>query len=81
VVEAEAPSRIVEEGVRNGGKRHTRGTYRLAEAPGGGTSISFELEWLKASRAEWLIPPLSGAFVRRVNTKAMRRLAKLLDGS
>jgi len=29
VVEAEAPSRIVEEGVGNGGKRHTRGTYRL----------------------------------------------------
>lgn len=81
VVEAEAPSRIVEEGVGNGGKRHTRGTYRLEEAPGGGTSISFELEWLKASRAERLIPPLSGAFVRRVNTKAMRRLAKLLDGS
>jgi len=34
---------------------------------------------LKASRAERLIPPLSGAFVRRVNAKAMRRLAKLLD--
>ncbi len=79
VVEAEAPGRIVEEGVGAGGKRHTRGTYRLEEAPGGGTSISFVLEWLKASRAERLIPPLSGAFVRRVNAKAMRRLAKLLD--
>jgi len=81
VVEAQAPSRIVEEGVGAGGKRHTRGTYRLEEAPGGGTSIGFELEWLRASRAERLIPPLSGAFVRRVNAKAMRRLAKLLDES
>lgn len=81
VVEAEAPGRIVEEGVGAGGKRRTRGTYRLEEAPGGGTKIGFELEWLEASRAERLIPPLSGAFVRRVNAKAMRRLAKLLDES
>jgi len=81
VVEAEAPSRIVEQGVGNGGKRHTRGTYRLEEDAGGGTKIGFELEWLEASRAERLIPPLSRAFVRRVNAKAMRRLAKLLDAS
>ena len=79
VVEAEAPSRIVEEGVGAGGKRHTRGTYRLEQAEGGGTAIGFELEWLNAPRAERLIPPLSAAFVRRVNAKAMRRLAKLLD--
>lgn len=79
VVEAEAASRIVEQGVGSNGKRRTRGTYRLGEAPGGGTAVSFELEWLEASRAERLVPPLSRAFVRRVNAKAMRRLAKLLD--
>ena len=78
VLEAEAPSRIVEQGVGNGGKRRTRGTYRIEEAPGGGASVSFELEWLEASRAERLVPPLSRTFVRRVNAKAMRRLAKLL---
>jgi hypothetical protein len=78
VVEAEAPSRIVEEGVGAGGKRHTRGTYRLEELPGGQTEVSFELEWLKASRAERICPPLMRAFVRRPNAKAMRRLAKLL---
>ncbi len=78
VVEAEPPSRIVEEGVGAGGKRHTRGAYRLEELPDGGTRISFELEWLEASRAERLCPPLIRAFVRRVNGKTMRRLAKQL---
>jgi Polyketide cyclase / dehydrase and lipid transport len=81
VLEAEAPRRIVEQGVGNNGKRRTRGTYRLEGAAGGGTKIAFELEWLEASRAERLIPPLSRAFVRRVNAKALRRLAKQLDAS
>lgn len=79
VVEAEAPTRIVEEGVGNDGKRRTRGTYRLEELPDGGTKVCFELEWLEASKAERLIPPMSRAFVRRVNAKAMRRLAKQLS--
>ena len=79
VVEAEPPSRIVEEGVGAGGKRRTRGTYRLDELSEGGTRISFELEWLEASRAERLCPPLICAFVRRANGKAMRRLAKQLS--
>jgi uncharacterized membrane protein len=78
IVEAEAPSRIVEDGVGAGGKRHTRGTYRLEQLPGGETEVSFELEWLAASRAERLCPPLMRAFVRRPNGKAMRRLARLL---
>jgi hypothetical protein len=81
VVEAEAPVRIVEEGDGNGGKRRTRGTYRLEELPDGGTCIFFELEWLQASKAERLIPPMSRAFVRRVNAKAMRRLAQQLTAA
>ena len=79
LVEAEPPSRIVEQGVGAGGKRRTRGTYRLEQLPGGGTRISFELEWLQASRAERLAPPLIRAFVRRTSGKAMRRLAKQLS--
>lgn len=78
IVVAEAPSRIVEDGVGAGGKRHTRGTYRLEELPSGETEISFELEWLQASRAERLCPPLTRAFVRRPNRLALRRLAKQL---
>jgi Polyketide cyclase / dehydrase and lipid transport len=78
IVAAESPGRIVEEGVGNGGKRRTRGTYRFEPLPEGGTQVSFELEWLEASKAERLIPPMIRAFVRRVNGKAMRRLAKQL---
>lgn len=79
IVETDPPNRIVEEGIGNGGKRHTRGTYRLEELPDGGTKISFELEWLEAAKAERLIPPMIRAFVRRTNGKAMRRLAKQLS--
>jgi uncharacterized protein YndB with AHSA1/START domain len=79
VVEAEAPERIVEEGVSSNGKRRTRGTYRLAELPGGGTEISFELAWLDVPRSERLAPPLARVFMRRANGKAMLRLAKQLD--
>lgn len=79
IVEAEAPSRIVEEGVGLKGKRHTRGTYRLQELAGDQTKVSFEFEWLKASRAERLCPPLTREFLRRPNGKALRRLAKQLE--
>ncbi|MGE5282133.1 MAG: SRPBCC family protein [Chloroflexota bacterium] len=78
IVEAKAPRRIVEQGVGAGGKRRTRGTYLLEELPDGTTKVELELEWIEASRAERLIPPLTRAFARRPNGKAMRRLAKLL---
>ena len=80
VVEAERPRRIVEEGVGLKGKRRTRGTYRLESLPDGGTEISFELAWIETARAESLIPPLTRAFVKRPNAKALRRLAKQLAG-
>lgn len=81
IVEVEAPSRIVEEGVGLGGKRRTRGTYRLRGLPGGGTEISFELAWIEAARAESLLPALTRAFIRRPNAKALRRLARELANS
>jgi len=80
VVEAEAPERYVEEGVSAHGKRRTRGSYRLEPAPGGGTEVSFELDWLQVPRSERLLPsPLARGFMRRANGKGMRRLAKLLE--
>jgi hypothetical protein len=79
VVEAQAPERIVEEGVSSNGKRRTRGTYRFESLPEGGTRISFELAWLAVPRSERLAPPLARAFIRRANGRAMRRLAKQLD--
>jgi hypothetical protein len=81
IVEVEEPLRIVEEGVGLKGKRRTRGTYRLRSLPGGGTEVSFELEWLASARAERLIPPMTRAFIRRPNAKAMRRLARQLARS
>jgi hypothetical protein len=79
VIESEAPKRIVEEAVGLKGKRRTRGTYTLENLPDGGTKVSFEFAWLEAARAERLGPPLTRAFVRRVNGKAMRRLVKQLS--
>ena len=49
IVEAE-PSRIVEDAVGAGGKRRTRGTYRLEPLAEGGTEGVFEMEWLQASK-------------------------------
>ncbi|HEV7481749.1 MAG TPA: SRPBCC family protein [Solirubrobacterales bacterium] len=79
VVEAEASALLVERVVSAHGKRETRGTYRLEEAPGGGTKISFELAWETVPRSERLFPPLARRFIRRANGKAMRRLAKQLE--
>jgi ribosome-associated toxin RatA of RatAB toxin-antitoxin module len=80
VVEAEPPRRIAEQGVSAGGKRRTRGTYRLEGLPDGGTRIEFELAFLEVPRSERLAPFLTRAFVKRINAKAMRRLAKQLGG-
>jgi len=79
IVEAEEPRLIVEDAVGAGGKRHTRGTYRLEELPDGKIEVSFELEWLKASRAERILPPLTREFIRRPSAKALRRLARQLE--
>jgi ribosome-associated toxin RatA of RatAB toxin-antitoxin module len=80
VLEVDAPRRLVEKGVSSGGKRKTRGTYTLAELPGGGTEVSFELAFEQLPRSERLAPFLTRAFARRVNAKSLRRLAKQLGG-
>ncbi len=81
IVEAESPGRIVEEAVGLKGKRRTRGTYTLERLADGETKVSFEFAWLEAARAESLCPPLTRAFIKRPNRKAMRRLAKQLADS
>jgi hypothetical protein len=79
IVVSDRPGRLVEEGVGAHGKRHTRGTYFLSDRPGGGTDLEFKLEWIKAPRAERLIPPLSRLFLKRTNGKSLRRLKKQLE--
>ena len=79
LVESEASRRIVEQAVGAKGRRRTRGTYALEARSGGGTEVSFTLEWIEASRLEGLFGPLTRAFVRRANRKSLRRLVKLLE--
>lgn len=81
VVDAKRPERIVEEGAGAKGKRRTRGSYYLSDRPGGGTDVAFELEWFAAPRSERLIAPLTRAFARRSNGKALRRLKRQLEKS
>jgi uncharacterized protein YndB with AHSA1/START domain len=78
VLESEPPHRTVEETFSAKGKRRTRGTYTLTEAPGGGTHVEFELAWVEAPRSERLGTPLTRAFIKRANGRAMKRLKDAL---
>lgn len=79
VVDAQAPERIVERAVSGKGKRQTRGTYTLADSPGGGTLVNFELVYEKMPAAERLLSPMLRAFLTRGNEKAMERLREQLS--
>jgi hypothetical protein len=78
VISAEPPTTIVEQNVGAKGRRVARGTYRLEDLPDGGTRIAFEFAWHRAPLGERLAAPLARASLRRVNEKAMRRLAERL---
>jgi hypothetical protein len=79
VVEAQPPERIVERAVSGGGKRRTRGTYTLADAPGGGTEVRFELVYEAMPRPERVLSPVLRVWLRRANQKAMDRLREALS--
>jgi hypothetical protein len=80
IVEADADRRLVEQTTGgSGGKRRTRGTYLLEGLPDGGTRINFELEFLELPRGDRMMGPLNRAYVKRVNRKAMKRLAERLS--
>jgi hypothetical protein len=80
VVESVRPTYTREEG-RGGkaGRRRTTGTYRLEDAPGGATSVSFTNECEPAGLAERLSAPLARAYLRRQNARALARLRALLE--
>ena len=78
VVDAEAPSRIVERNVAAKAGRPGEGTYRLHALPSGGTRIDFEYKWIVAPLADRVAAPLVRRFIRRANETAMRRLAERL---
>jgi Polyketide cyclase / dehydrase and lipid transport len=78
VVEVHPPATSVEETVGAGGRRRTRGTYLLEEAPAGGTRISFRFEWLRAPLIERLAAPVTRSVLRRGNQRSLERLAQRL---
>jgi len=76
IVEADSDRRLVEQTIGGAGaKRRTRGTYHLESLPEHGTRITFELEMLEMPRSERLMGPLNRAYIKRINGKAMKRLA------
>jgi ribosome-associated toxin RatA of RatAB toxin-antitoxin module len=82
IVEADSGRRLVEQTVGGpSAKRRTRGTYLLEALPDGGTRISFELEFLEMPRGERMMGPLNRAYVKRVNSRAMKRLTERLAGT
>jgi hypothetical protein len=78
VIDAEVPTRIVERNVSAKGKRVGKGTYELAELPGGGTKISFTYSWQQAPLPDRMLAPIVRSVLRRGNEKAMARLAQQL---
>lgn len=79
VVDAEAPTRIVERNVAAKAGRTGEGTYELVDLPGGGTRVTFEYRWIVAPLIDRLTAPVARAYIRRNNVTAMRRLAENLD--
>jgi hypothetical protein len=78
VIDAQPPRETIEESVSAGGRRRTRGTYRLDALPEGGTRITFELTWLQAPLTDRLAAPLTRAVIRRGNERSLHRLAEQL---
>lgn len=74
VVDAEAPTRIVERNHAHKAGRVGEGTYTLAPLPDGGTRVTFEYRWLKAPIMDRMTAPLTRAYLKRNNAIAMRRL-------
>jgi hypothetical protein len=78
VVDADAPTRIVERNTAAKAGRTAQGTYTLRPLPDGGTHIEFEYRWIVTPFSDRLIAPLARSFIRRANETAMHRLKEQL---
>ena len=67
VIEAEAPTRIVERNTAAKAGRTGQGTYTLDPLPDGGTRITFEYRWIVAPMIDRLTAPVARAYIRRNN--------------
>jgi hypothetical protein len=81
VVEVQAPSLIAEVTLAAGGKRRTRGTYRLRDAGPARTHVTFELAFEAQPAMERLAAPLGRRWVAKMNDRAMARLKEQLEGA
>lgn len=81
VLEAQAPTRSVEETVGAGGKRRTRGTYELTALSDTRTEVRFTIEPIAVPASERPLWPLSRVWLRRQNARAMERLRALLEAT
>jgi len=78
VIDAQAPTRIVERNVGAGGRRRATGTYMLEPLDAGRTRVTFEYAWEAAPLSERLAAPAARALLRRLNGRALERLAEQL---
>jgi Polyketide cyclase / dehydrase and lipid transport len=79
VIEAEPPVRTVEETIGAGGRRRTRGTYELEALDADRTEVRFEIDPIEVPRSERPLWPLSRAWLRRQNARALERLREQLE--
>lgn len=79
VIDAQAPTTIVERNVAAKAGRTGEGTYTLSRLDGGGTRITFEYRWIVTPVLDRITKPIARAYIRRNNTTSMRRLARQLD--
>ena len=80
VIDAEPPFRTVEETIGADGRRRTRGTYELTALDADRTEVHFRIDPIEVPRSERPLWPLSRAWLRRQNSKAMQRLREQLEG-
>lgn len=78
VHEAVAPTTIVERTVAAGGRRVTRGTYRLEPLDDHTTAVTFEIAWEQTPLGDRIAGPMIRPVLRKMNQRAMDRLAEQL---
>jgi hypothetical protein len=78
-VEAREPELLVERTVAAGGKRRTRGTYRLDEAGPDATRVTFELVTEAAPAYEKPFAPFARRWMVKQLDRAMARLKQQIE--
>jgi multidrug efflux pump subunit AcrA (membrane-fusion protein) len=78
-ITAQAPDLLVERTVAAGGKRRTRGTYRLAEAGAEATTVTFELVVEAEPAIDKPLAPLARRWMAKQLQRAMDRLKEQVE--